>query len=190
MFALRGIAVSLSAYVLAYSCLCLMIMAAWRVLAHHRSLVSQISATRIFALRLFPAIGAGSFTLGLVIPSFLLLEPHSSREAIGWVPFALGLSCLGLFTAGLLNATSALVRTSQIVSLWMKHATAVANAHVPMFLTENSETPLLLAGIRSPKVIVSGTAATVLSEHELQVAIRHELAHIRHRDNLKKLLLR
>ena len=43
MFALRGIAVSLSVYVLAYSLLCLLITAAWRVLARHGSRVSQIS---------------------------------------------------------------------------------------------------------------------------------------------------
>ena len=96
----------------------------------------------------------------------------------------------GPFTAGLLNATSALIRTSRIVRLWMKHATAVANAPVPMFRTENSETPRVLAGVHSPKVIVSGTAATVLNQHELQVAICHEMAHVRHRDNLKKLPFR
>ena len=190
MFALRGVAVSLSVYVLVYLSLCLVIVATWRVLARRRSLVFQVSATGIFALRLFPVVVAGGVTLGLAVPSFLLLEPHSAREAIGWVPFFLGLSCLALIATGVLNVTSALMRTSRIVSSWMKHATAVVNAPVPMFQTENADAPLVLAGIHAPKVIVSGTAAAALNENELQVAIRHEIAHIRHRDNLKKLLLR
>jgi len=48
---------------------------------------------------------------------------------------------------------------------------------------------LMLVGVRRPKIMVSDMAATVLSEQELQVALRHELAHQRSRDNLKKLLI-
>ena len=41
-----------------------------------------------------------------------------------------------------------------------------------------------------PKVLISDAAASVLSQPEMKTALRHELAHVRHRDNLKKLLFR
>jgi beta-lactamase regulating signal transducer with metallopeptidase domain len=47
---------------------------------------------------------------------------------------------------------------------------------------------LMLVGIRRPQVMMSDAAA-VLTEDELQVAIRHELAHRRSWDNLKKVLI-
>ena len=53
----------------------------------------------------------------------------------------------------------------------------------------NGAPALILVGIRSPRVMVSDMAATVLSEHELQIAIRHELGHKRSWDNLKRVLI-
>ena len=46
------------------------------------------------------------------------------------------------------------------------------------------------AGISRPRVLLSGAAEVRLTTNELQTALRHEVAHVRRRDNLKKLLLR
>jgi len=46
------------------------------------------------------------------------------------------------------------------------------------------------AGIVRPRVLLSGAAESVLTTSELQTALHHEIAHVRRRDNLKKLLLR
>ena len=46
------------------------------------------------------------------------------------------------------------------------------------------------AGIVRPKVLLSGAAESLLTANELQTALNHEVAHVRRRDNLKKLLLR
>ena len=45
------------------------------------------------------------------------------------------------------------------------------------------------AGIVRPKVLLSGAAESMLTAKELQTALNHEIAHVRRRDNLKKLLL-
>ena len=45
-------------------------------------------------------------------------------------------------------------------------------------------------GVRKPKVLVSESTVSLLTHDELQVALQHELAHIRSRDNLKKLVFR
>jgi len=47
-----------------------------------------------------------------------------------------------------------------------------------------------VTGIFRPRVLLSGTAEFSLNDNELRTALRHELAHVRRRDNLKKLLLR
>jgi Zn-dependent protease with chaperone function len=47
---------------------------------------------------------------------------------------------------------------------------------------------LTVAGVCSPRVLVSDAASAVLSTRELAIAMKHELAHVRLRDNLKKLL--
>jgi len=63
-------------------------------------------------------------------------------------------------------------------------------AAVPAFQTLESAPLLAVAGLCRPKLLVSGCARQLLDPGELDVAIRHELAHARRRDNLKKLLLR
>ena len=45
-------------------------------------------------------------------------------------------------------------------------------------------------GIVRPQVLLSSAAEFVLNTNELQTALNHEVAHVRRRDNLKKLLLR
>ena len=49
---------------------------------------------------------------------------------------------------------------------------------------------LAVAGVRDPKVLVSEASIAALTPPELRTALRHELAHVRSHDNLKKLLFR
>ncbi len=49
---------------------------------------------------------------------------------------------------------------------------------------------MIAAGIARPRVLLSSAAEAVLSTNELQAALNHEVAHVRRRDNFKKLLLR
>jgi beta-lactamase regulating signal transducer with metallopeptidase domain len=48
---------------------------------------------------------------------------------------------------------------------------------------------LAVAGVIRPRIIVSRALVHKLSEHQLDVAIRHESAHVAARDNLTRLLL-
>ena len=49
---------------------------------------------------------------------------------------------------------------------------------------------LTTTGILRPKILLSGSAEFLLNGNELRTALNHELAHIRRRDNFKKMLLR
>ena len=47
-----------------------------------------------------------------------------------------------------------------------------------------------MAGVCAPKVLVSDAALSALTTRELRTALKHELAHVNSRDNLKKLIFR
>jgi len=72
-------------------------------------------------------------------------------------------------------------RTKRAVSHWLS-----TEAHS---FASNGAPAMLLVGIRNPAVMVSDRAKIVLSGAELQVAVRHELGHLRSWDNLKKVFI-
>jgi Zn-dependent protease with chaperone function len=140
-------------------------------------------------------------TLLFVVPSFLLFEPRGSQERLGLLPLALGWAGLALFAFGVWNAMKALGRTAHMVRAWRMGAQEVGcEARVPVFCTKPVLTaskgaskeapPFAVAGIVRPAVFMSPAAAAVLTGPELESVIRHEIAHVQRRDNLKRLLFR
>jgi Zn-dependent protease with chaperone function len=125
------------------------------------------------------------------VPSFLLLEPRSIDEPVGGVPLFLG-ACGALFGIfGVVNAALALRKASRTISKWTSGAKPVAaNTPVPVLRISQALPAMTAAGIVRPRVLVSGAVERVLTTGELQTALNHEVAHLRRRDNLKKLLLR
>src|ERR1700719_218303 len=194
MFAVRGIAVSLTFFVLLYCLLSTLVAAAWRSLrllqARDRSL-----AGLLFALRVFPLTASVVITFGFVVPSFQLLEPRSinSDEGIGAMPLALGVCALLLIAYGCFRVITAQIRTSRVVARWLEGARPLnvdAGAQTVTFCSRREAPPLTLVGVRRPRVLVSESTVALLSHQELNIALKHELAHMRSRDNLKKLVFR
>jgi Zn-dependent protease with chaperone function len=197
MFALRGIAISSSVFFAFYGALSLVVCVAWRrvYLIGQRS-SAQNCADLLFCLRTAPFVLAAAVTLVLTLPSFLLFEPRSVAEPMGPAPVALGLCGLAVLLGGIWNAIIALLRVSRTIARWSCGARAFAGSplnsrqSVSVLLTSAPAPPLTAAGILRPKVWLSGAAEFVLTERELQSALRHEVVHLRRRDNLRKLLLR
>jgi beta-lactamase regulating signal transducer with metallopeptidase domain len=197
MFALRGIAVSFSIYVLLYGALSLVVCSAWRrVLLCGERHSARRCADWLFILRVIPCVVATGMTLALAVPSFLLLEPRAADETMGAVPVVLGLSGMALMLAGMWKAASALLRASRAVARWSSEARVVGisptDSMNPLSVLRISAAapPLAAAGILRPSVWLSRAAEFVLTERELQIALRHEMVHVRRRDNLRKLILR
>jgi Zn-dependent protease with chaperone function len=192
MFAARFVGVSLAVFFLLYLVLSLAVSGGWIFL---EPFLDKISARRhadlLFLVRVLPLVVSALITLALTVPSFLLLEPRASGEWIGVGPLLLGLSCLGLFGYGLRRAISAQLRTSHVVAGWLNGASVMeSRCKTPVFRTGKHTPTLTVVGLREPKVLVSENAIAALSSEELQTALRHESAHIRSRDNLKKLVFR
>jgi len=189
MFVLRGIAVSLTFFVLLYCLLSLTVVSGWRYLRFARSASAQGQANLLFWARVFPLLASAFVTLVLVVPSFVLREPRSIHEDMA-VPLVLGVGCLLLFGLGTFRVIAAQTRTSRVVADWLKGADALdAGVTAPTFRANRGTPPLTLVGVCSPRVLVSDATVALLNRDELRVAVRHEIAHIRSRDNLKKLIL-
>ena len=191
MFALRGIAVSSSVFVLVYCVLSFAVSITWRRIqlwAQHDP-VHRI-ADMLFVLRMFPLASAALITAAFTVPSFVLLEPRAIDEPIGAVPLTLGICGASLAIFGLVNAAAAMIRASRAISTWTAEAQPVEPAAPLPVLRISRVTPAMTAvGILRPKVLVSSAAEVVLSGEELHAALNHEVAHARRRDNLKKLFL-
>jgi Zn-dependent protease with chaperone function len=190
MFAVRGVAVSLTFFVLMYCFLSALVAVSWRWLKVLRA-AEQSVADLLFVLRVVPLFASILITAAFVVPSFEILEPRSIDEGTGWLPLAFGTAAFLLIAYGSYRVISAQVRTSRIVAGWLEGASPLETAAQTTTLCSRRETPpLTLVGMRAPRVLVSEAAFAVLGRDELQVALRHELAHIRSWDNLKKLIFR
>jgi Zn-dependent protease with chaperone function len=192
MFALRGVAVSVSVFVLLYCGLSAMVCLSWRRLyrsiRHHR--MHRI-ADWLFALRMLPLGASVVITLACTVPSFLMFEPRVIEEPVRDLPLALGLVGTALVILGVTKAIVALFRTSRTISHWTNEAELLdlVNA-VPVLRIRPAVPAMTAAGILKQRILLSRSAEFLLSPRELQSAFNHELAHVRRRDNLKKLLLR
>jgi beta-lactamase regulating signal transducer with metallopeptidase domain len=192
MFAVRGIAVSFSMFFLLYSGLSVAVAILWaRVWTHSERYSARHRADLLFAIRVLPLAISLAVTLAFTVPSFVLLEPHATREPVGAIPIVLGLCGLILLLRGILNAAAAVLRASTTIATWVGNGLLVnRESSVPVLRISRVVPALTAAGIFRPLVLISEAVESVLNANELQSALRHELAHVRRRDNLKKLLLR
>jgi beta-lactamase regulating signal transducer with metallopeptidase domain len=197
VFALRGIAVSFSIFVMLYSALSLVVCGVWRkAFSYAERLPARRCADLLFTLRMAPFVLATAATLALAVPSFLLLEPHVVNEPLGAVPVTLGFCGLAVLMAGMWEAAAAWVRSWRTISQWSSDACLIGSspldsrASVPVLRLSGTAPPLTAAGVLWPSVWLSRAAEFVLSERELEAALRHEVVHVRRRDNLRKLILR
>jgi len=200
MFALRGIAVSLTFFVLVYCLLSALVAAAWRSLKLLHATEQRVAAW-LFGLRVLPLVVSVVVTFTFVVPSFQLLEPRSIDEGMGTMPLALGICALLLIAWGCCRVIAAQTKTSRVVARWLDGAqllkvnadaetAAKTMAQTVAFCSRGEAPPLTLVGVRKPRVLVSESTVALLSPSELHIALQHELAHMQSRDNLKKLVFR
>ena len=188
IFAARGLLVSLAFFATVYCPLSLLMVLACRSMnrAGRQSVLS--SANLLFGLRIFPFAVSAMVTLFFTFPSFWLLERASLDEDAG--TFILALCSLLILGAGLFRVLRVQARTARAIERWLARATDTgSDAHTPRLSGSHGAPPLILVGLRKPRVMVSDVATTVLSDDELQVAVRHELGHARAWDNLKRILI-
>jgi Zn-dependent protease with chaperone function len=191
MFALRGIAVALSCFVLLYCLASAVIATAWRPVKSLR-VAQQSVATILFGLRVLPLALSLIITFALVVPSFRLLEPRSVGDGLQAAPLALSFCALILIVFGCLRVIASQARTVQVATRWLDGARPLKidpNSAVA-FQSRSQTPPLTLVGLCHARVLVSEAAMALLTPGELHIALKHELEHMKSHDNLKKLVFR
>jgi len=187
IFAARGIMVSLAFFALLYSFLSLLLVVAWSCLSACKRR-KDLTPDALFTLRVIPFATSAAICLFLTLPSFFLLEAHSLDEDLG--TFVLAGGALLFFGAGIYRVWTAETRTRRVVSQCLKGAVDLKHGAVPpAMILPRSVMPLMLVGIRMPRILISESARDLLSDAELRAAMRHETEHLRSRDNLKKAIL-
>jgi hypothetical protein len=203
MFALRETAVSLTCFVLLYCLVSTFVAMVWHPLKLLR-VAQQSVAALLFGLRILPLLASVVITFTLVVPSFQRLEPRSLHESMGAIPLGLGVCALLLIACGCFRGIAAEIGSTRVVNCWLEGAHPMnadlngdlnrdVNADAGTALTVQSGRevpPLTLVGLRKPRILVSESTVALLSPDELRIAIKHELQHMRSRDNLKKLVFR
>jgi len=189
MFALLKIAVSLDCFLLLYCLLSVMVETVWRPVRPLH--VAQRSvATILFGLRILPLAGSSIITFALVVPSFQL-EPLPNHERMGTIPLALGVCALLTIAYGVFRAIAAQTRTKRAVTCWLEGARPLeVNANsAAAFQSRRDSPPLIIVGVRHPRILVSESTVGLLTPDELRMALKHEHEHMKYRDNLKRLVL-
>jgi len=183
IFAVRAIMVSLAFFALLYTFLSLVLVVAWNQLSS--KLNQHLPPDGLFMLRVAPFAISAAVSIFLILPSFVVFETHSMDEDIG--TFALGVCAVLFLSIGLFRVVVAEVRTRRIVKACLEGAVEFESGDAARaVITPKTISPLMMAGIRMPRILISQSTHHILSDAELLVAVRHESQHLRARDNLKK----
>ena len=187
MFAMRSAIVCLAFFAVMYCALSCFVASGWWILQRRRPMKVPGSAGLLFTLRIFPLGFSVLVAIFLTLPSFWLMERRSFDEDAA--TFVLASFALLLLTAGTARVLRARSRTSRAVREWLIQSSSADQPGTAAMTAAKGAPALMLVGICRPKVMISDLATAVLSDNELQVAIRHELGHRNSWDNLKKLLI-
>lgn len=153
-----------------------------------------VSGRMALALRLAPGVISIAAVAVIVVPAFVWFEPV---RAVGPVErFGLGGGALAIAGAVLLalamrRGARAVARTRRAMRTVTVGArrTGMTRSGVPILLTDSPVPAMVLDGIVRPRLYVSRSVQSVLTDEELELAIAHELAHHAALDNAKRRLL-
>jgi beta-lactamase regulating signal transducer with metallopeptidase domain len=164
MFAVRGIAVSFSIFVLLYGVLTVAVCAVWRSVSRRVHRYSAAGcANLLFALRMAPFVIATAVTFVFAVPSFLLLEPRAVNESLGTAPVVLGICGIALVLAGTWNSVLALVKASRMVAAWSRQAHAIGSSPVG--------SPILKPKIVDSEIVDSNIVDSNIVESKIPVSV-------------------
>lgn len=156
-----------------------------------KAMGARLAATCALAMRLGPCCLGLVAVAGLCVPSYLRFEPDTSAERLGLLPIGFGALGAVIWLIAIARTTAAVVSTWR----YNRRCCELSSQTLPykqagQLLVLESEAPLVAtAGLRGSQLFVSRNVMRTLSEEEFDAAVRHETAHRRSNDNLKRLLV-
>jgi len=148
------------------------------------------SAARfLLGLRLFPATFALAAVAGVCAPSYLLLEPRATDEPMGLACIAAAALGAAIWAFSFVRAIRAGVRSVAHSGECRRAAHAASIEGQGAWVLDAASPVVMLSGIFQPRLVISRAVVSALSPDQLAAVLRHENAHRRSHDNLKRLLV-
>ncbi len=189
-FLARGLVQMAVGYVVTSAAVSLAVILLWDRAAT-RAGTAASCARRLFWLRLAPTVaGAGVAALG-VLPAYWWLEPRGLPERVGTTALVVaGVASLFLLATAWRAVRAVQSATTLARDLGGSASGRLAGLPVPALVIETSFPVVALVGVMRSRLLVSSRVLDVCSPPELDAIVRHELAHLDARDNLRHLCLR
>jgi hypothetical protein len=147
-----------------------------------------VGAGRLLMVRLLPAAASLFFVLAVFLPAHWRFEPADTDEAFGVVLGATAALGLWLVLGASGRALRAALAGHRFAALVRRTARLEAGDAVESFVLSGLP-GVSLAGVWRPRILIGSEARAALTPSELDLAISHEIAHRRSRDNLKRFLV-
>ncbi|MEI6668845.1 MAG: M48 family metalloprotease [Acidobacteriota bacterium] len=149
------------------------------------------AALALFVLRMLPGALSAFFTIALFLPAHWRLEPSQADESAGYSLLALAAAGAAILAATAWRALAAARATSWIGRTWIRRSRVCARqaGGVPVYHLADSAPVVSLVGVLRPRLFVATQVFDSLTPDELEMSIAHEVAHLRSRDNLKRVLV-
>ena len=157
-----------------------------------RKCSARTRAEILFVMRIGPPVIAIVAIAALMIPSYLMYEPHVTDEYVGW---KLGiLAAFSAFGVGLafLRGVRSWLATRSLLRKWLLASTPIKldSINVPTFVLQHSFPIIAVVGAIRPRMFIASHVLESLSEEELAAAIAHEYGHLAAGDNFKRSVMR
>lgn len=193
MYELLGLCLTLTTLLILNTLASLAAAIVWHGLKRYAQDWSATSRGRLlFTLRVFPPLVALACVALVILPSYLLYEPHESGEMVSLKLAALPL----LSAAGILLAVwrglMAWRATRRLTANWMRQAEPIKlhNMAIPSYRIKHPFPIIAIVGALRPRLFIADGVFQALSSEEFAAAIAHENGHLVAYDNLKRSLLR
>jgi Zn-dependent protease with chaperone function len=149
------------------------------------------SARVLFAGAVAPTAAAVTIGVGIVLPGFLRFEPHHEGEPAGVLLIALAAIGAWHMSRVIVRAIGMLGVSHGLTRHWTISAAPLADARwgVPAYAIDAGFPLVAVAGLLRPRLFVDRRVLATCSPGELDAIAAHEHAHVRGRDNLRRLLI-
>jgi Zn-dependent protease with chaperone function len=169
-----------------------LVLAAWRFFSGRIGrMPAAVRARLVLGMRLFPTAAGLASSLGLVLPAYILFEPHQRDEIPGAGLWILALIGFTVACQGIGRLFSTVLATERIVRRWSRDAEPISLDGVdwPVYRIE-TETPIVaLAGAVRPRLFIASSVLEGCGPDLVAAMAAHEVGHWHSGDNVKRLML-
>ena len=193
MYALLGISIVLAALLTINALATVFTTALWRAVSGRaQNWAAETRARFLFALRIFPLLGAIACALALLTPSYITHEPTNTDETVSTKLALLAfVSACGIALA-LWRGFASWRATRLLAANWLRHAEPLHldNIQIPAYRIRHPFPVIAIVGAFKPRLFIASQIFETLNEEELAAAMAHERGHLATFDNFKRASLR